>query len=117
TEIRESYFLGYVFGTFLGDGDAFLNTNGRSEIGRVTWNFGPDEKETAEKLIDCLEVASGVRARIGKSSGRTTTVYFYSLQWARLLATFGKRHEKHLPTRFMCGSPFYLKGLLDGLID
>jgi IMP dehydrogenase/GMP reductase len=34
-----------------------------------------------------------------------------------LLATFGKRHEKHLPRRFRCGNPLYLKGLYDGLVD
>jgi len=44
-------------------------------------------------------------------------VYFYSLQWARLFATFGKRHEKHLPQRFFCANPQYLNGLLDGLVD
>jgi IMP dehydrogenase/GMP reductase len=44
-------------------------------------------------------------------------LYLYSLQWARLLTLFGKRHEKHLPRRFLCGSPFYLKGLYDGLVD
>src|SRR5207253_5782853 len=38
-------------------------------------------------------------------------------QWARLFALCGKREQKHLPRRFVCGSPFYLKGLYDGLVD
>jgi IMP dehydrogenase/GMP reductase len=117
TEIRDSYALGYVFGTFLGDGDAFIAPSRNSVIGRVAWNFGPNEHETADKLIDCLHVVSGVRTKIDEKTQGTTRIYFYSLQWARLLSTFGKRHEKHLPGRFMCGSPFYLKGLYDGLVD
>jgi IMP dehydrogenase/GMP reductase len=115
-EIDDSYELGYVFGTFLGDGTSFLNWNGRSEIGRVTWNFGPSEHETARKLVDCLEAVSGVRADT-KPAGRTLAVHFHSLQWARLFDEFGRRAEKHLPEKYMCASPLYLRGLLDGLID
>ena len=69
TDIRDSYELGYVFGTFLGDGTSFLNWNGMSEIGRVTWNFGPSEHATARKLVDCLEAVSGVRTD-AKRAGR-----------------------------------------------
>jgi IMP dehydrogenase/GMP reductase len=116
-EISDSYALGYVFGTFLGDGHARVSRNRNSVAGSVSWYFGPNEHETAEKLIECLEVASGVRATIDATARKTLTVRLYSLQWARLLAMFGKRHEKHLPRRFICGSPFYLKGLYDGLLD
>jgi inosine-5'-monophosphate dehydrogenase len=113
--IEDSYALGYMLGAFLGDGDAFLNTNGRSEIGRVAWSFGPREDEIAEKLVDAVEIATGVRPSLKR--GKTIQVYLWSLQWARLLASFGKRTQKHLPLRFRCGNPSYLKGLYDGLID
>jgi inosine-5'-monophosphate dehydrogenase len=113
--IRESYALGYLFGTFLGDGDAFLNSNGRSEIGRVAWSFGPDERDVAEKLAAAVEEVTGVAPTI--KGGRVTSVYLFSLQWARLLATLGKRDRKHLPRRFMCHDPRFLRGLLDGLVD
>jgi IMP dehydrogenase/GMP reductase len=113
--VEDSYWLGYFFGTFLGDGDAFLNTNGRSEIGRVAWSFGPDEEEIAEKLVECVEMTTGVIPSVRR--GKTMRVYLFSLQWARLLSTFGKRHTKHLPVRFRCGNPAYLKGVLDGLVD
>ena len=116
TEIRDSYELGYVFGTFLGDGTSFLNRVRNSEIGRVSWYFGPDEQPTAEKLSDCVENVSGVRPRIAGES-RKTTVHLFSLQWARLFARFGKRHEKHLPPEYLVGNPIYLKGLFDGLVD
>ncbi len=114
-EITDSYVLGYMLGAFLGDGDAFLNTNGRSEIGRVAWSFGPEEEEIANKLAESVEMATGVRPKV--RHGRTIQVFLFSLQWARLLSTFGKRADKHLPKQFMCGNPTYLKGLYDGLVD
>ncbi len=116
TSATATYALGYVFGTFLGDGDAFLNSNGRSETGRVSWSFGESEGDTAAKLVECLREVTGVRASI-KRVRRTQRVYFFSLQWARLLSAFGKREAKHLPTRYRCGNPLYLRGLLDGLVD
>jgi IMP dehydrogenase len=115
TTIRESYELGYVFGTFLGDGDAFLNTNGRSEIGRVAWSFGPRDGDVASKVADAVEHVTGVRPSIKRD--RIIRVYLFSLQWARLLAQFGKRDRKHLPGRYMCHDPRFLRGLLDGLVD
>ncbi len=116
TEIRESYELGYVFGAFLGDGDAFLDTNGRSEIGRVGWSFGPREHGIAEKLANAIEHVTGVRPTL-KQGARVIHVYLYSLQWARLFAQFGKRSDKHLPREYMCHDPRFLRGLLDGLVD
>jgi IMP dehydrogenase/GMP reductase len=115
TTITPSYFLGYLFGTFLGDGDAFIAPLRNSEMGRVAWSFGPDEGDVAEKLKECVEVVTGVVPSIKKD--RVIHVYLYSLQWARLLSQFGKRAGKHLPGTYRCGDPFYLKGLYDGLLD
>jgi IMP dehydrogenase len=115
TSIEPSYFLGYLFGTFLGDGDAMIARSRNSEIGRVAWSFGPSEHETAEKLAECVELVTGVAPTI--KQGRVIWVYLWSLQWARLLAEFGKRDRKHLPAKYRCGDPFYLKGLFDGLLD
>jgi IMP dehydrogenase/GMP reductase len=115
TRIRESYELGYVFGTFLGDGDALLTRSRNSQAGRVTWSFGPNEHAIAHKLMRCLEIASGVAPSL--KAGRMLQVYLFSLQWARLLARFEKRDQKHLPAEYLCGDPRYLRGLLDGLVD
>ena len=115
TEIGESYELGYVFGTFLGDGDAFVARSRNSELGRVSWSFGPDEHATAEKLVACVEAVTGVRPSV--KAGRTIAVRLWSLQWARLLARFGKRQKKHLPAEYLCADPRYLSGLFDGLLD
>ncbi len=115
TEIHESYDLGLLFGTFLGDGHAFLNTNGRSEIGRVSWYFGHDEAGLALKVANAVERVTGVRPTTVPGP-KVTTLHLYSLQWARLLAQLGKRTEKHLPTRYLCSHPGYLQGLYDGLM-
>jgi inosine-5'-monophosphate dehydrogenase len=116
-EVRESYELGYLFGTFLGDGHAFLNTVRNSEIGRVSWYFGADEHLVVDKLLAAVETVTGVRPTVAGTSRGVTHVHLYSLQWARLLSAFGKRTEKHLPAAYRCGDPAYLRGLLDGLVD
>jgi IMP dehydrogenase/GMP reductase len=115
TDIHESYDLGLLFGTFLGDGHAFINTNGRSEIGRVSWYFGHNESGLALKLANAVERVTGVRPTT-VDGPKVTTLHLYSLQWARLLAQFGKRTEKHLPTGYLCSHPGYLQGLYDGLL-
>ena len=115
TEIFESYDLGLIFGTFLGDGHAFLNTNGRSEIGRVSWYFGSHESGLALKVANAIERVVGFRPTTVESKS-LTTLHLYSLQWARLLAEFGKRTGKHLPEKYYCSHPGYLQGLYDGLV-
>ena len=115
TQIRPSYELGLVLGTFLGDGHAFLNTNGRSEIGRVSWYFGAQEEWLTARMVDAIATVTGVEPSVTRR-GSVDHIDLYSLQWARLLAEFGKRDDKHLPARWMCGDPSYLQGLLDGLI-
>ncbi|MEO5633624.1 IMP dehydrogenase [Gaiella sp.] len=113
--IEDSYELGFMLGAFLGDGHAFLNTNGRSEIGRVSWYFGPSEHAISLALTAAVRTATGVEPSVVEN-GKTITIHLYSLQWARLLAEFGKRERKHLPRGYLCGNPTYLKGLHDGLV-
>ncbi|MEQ1787153.1 MAG: IMP dehydrogenase, partial [Acidimicrobiales bacterium] len=115
TEIFESYDLGLIFGTFLGDGHAFLNASGRSEIGRVSWYFGAGEAGLALKLANAIERVVGFRPSIVERPN-LITLHLYSLQWARLLAEFGKRADKHLPRKHYCSEPSYLQGLYDGLM-
>jgi IMP dehydrogenase/GMP reductase len=115
TEIIDSYDLGLLFGTFLGDGHAFLNTNGRSEIGRVSWYFAASEDWLGRKLAGAVERVTGVAPTV-VDGNRLTVVHLYSLQWARLLAEFGKRADKHLPPKYLSSSPPYLQGLYDGLV-
>ena len=116
--ITDSYETGYLFGTFLGDGHAFLDTNGRSEIGRVSWYFAAHETAIAQKLQRCLAEVVGFEAsEVMSPKGNLLSLHLYSLPWARLLARFGKRHDKHLPAAYRCANPAYLRGLRDGLLD
>ncbi|MBA3500718.1 MAG: IMP dehydrogenase, partial [Deltaproteobacteria bacterium] len=115
-QIDATYELGYVFGTFLGDGHAFLAKSRNSVAGRVSWYFAKHETDIAAKLVRCLGQASGVAVEADPGE-KLINIHFYSLQWARLLAQFGKRHEKHLPAAYRCTDPGYLRGLLDGLVD
>lgn len=116
TNIVDSYELGYVFGTFLGDGHAFIAPSRNSLQGRVSWYFASHEQEITARFIHCLKAVTG-RDIEPLQGEKITSLNFYSLQWARLLAQFGKRHEKHLPAKYLSSNRDYLRGLLDGLVD
>ncbi|MDT7539871.1 MAG: dehydrogenase [Actinomycetota bacterium] len=114
--IRDSEDLGFLIGTFLGDGHAFLNRVRNSEIGRVTWYFGAHETELADKLCDVVERVTGVRPTDGGTKAGCRHLHLYSLQWARLLAQCGKKTDKRLPSGWLTDNPDYQRGLLDGLV-
>jgi IMP dehydrogenase/GMP reductase len=115
-KITDSYELGYMLGAFLGDGCSLLADSRNSQLGRVSWYFGPEEQEIAKKLADCVREATGVEPTV--TPGETVlNVHLYSIQWARILEQLGKGHEKHLPANYMCKNPRYLEGLFDGLLD
>jgi IMP dehydrogenase/GMP reductase len=116
TTITDTYDLGYIFGTFLGDGHAFIAPSRNSVPGQVSWYFGADEHEIAAKLARCLKTVVGLDV-VPVSNGKILTLNMYSLQWARLLAQFGKRHEKQLPTQYLSENREYLRGLFAGLVD
>jgi len=111
--VEPSYELGYMFGTFLGDGNAKLDKN---NSGQVHWTFHTSEISIVNKLHDCLEKIVG---KSGKSILRDNTlrVVMYSKQWALLFTEFGKRTGKHLPEKYLCGDVGYLQGIFDGLMD
>jgi IMP dehydrogenase/GMP reductase len=115
TDLKDSYDLGFLFGTFLGDGHAFLNTGRNSQIGNVSWSYGSDEEELATRLADVVHRVTGKAPTVSKVRS-CWIVRLYSLQWARLLAQFGKRADKHLPRDYLCRNPDYLEGLRDGLL-
>ncbi|HKV86059.1 MAG TPA: IMP dehydrogenase [Ktedonobacterales bacterium] len=116
TSITDTYEAGYLFGAFLGDGHALLAKSRNSVLGRVSWYFALHEQEIADKLARCVKLVTGVDPVLSPDS-RKINVRLYSLQWARLLAEFGKRNEKHLPARYLSGNRDYLRGLFDGLVD
>jgi IMP dehydrogenase/GMP reductase len=115
SDIKDSYDLGFIFGTFLGDGHAFLNhVNGR-QIGHVSWSFALRERKLADRLAGAVERVVGVMPKVTRTTNMWI-VRLYSLKWARLLGQFGKRADKHLPSEYYCRSPEYLEGLHEGLL-
>src|SRR5262249_35386998 len=117
TRVTDSYELGYIFGTFLGAGRALISRSRTSELGRVSWYFAHHEQETIDKLLRCVKETTGVSVQATPKTARVTTIHLSSLHWARLLAQFGQRHEKHLPPRYLSANPEYLRGLFDGLLE
>ncbi len=115
--IEESEDLGYLLGFFLGDGHAFLNNNGKSDIGRVSFYPGAHETAVIARLLAAVERVVGVRPVLGESKRGVQHLHLYSCQWAKLLAACGKQDAKHLPADWLCSDEAYLRGLLQGLID
>lgn len=114
--LTPSYELGYIFGTFLGDGHAFQACTNHSKSGSVFWYFGLNEENIANKLNDCLEKVFNKKLVIEKTKNILHCRYHYK-PLADFLFTFGKKDKKHLPSNLIVNNSKYLEGILDGLID
>ena len=55
--MKSGYDLGYIFGTFLGDGNSHISKHKGSEIGSCHWSFGIHETDIANKLQECIKNA------------------------------------------------------------
>src|SRR5690606_27410830 len=115
TNIVPSYSLGYIFGTFLGDGNTHLSVYRKSKRGSVHWSFGLEETEIANKLADAIESIIGKRPSVTIKDKKVLSVNLFSKQWAEFFHMFGKRTNKHLPEKFLCNNKNYLTGIFDGL--
>lgn len=116
SNIIPSYSSGYLFGTFLGDGNASCTNNNESHSGCVKWHFGLEEKEIATKLLKCIENIFN-KSPIISDTKNTTEVTFYYKPLADLLNTWGKRHNKKMPEELLVSNKEYLQGIYDGLLD
>lgn len=114
--LKPNYDLGYIFGTFLGDGHAFIGEYKKSKRGNVRWYFGLEEKDIAEKLQLCIKKIFDKDLVIEKKKSILDCCLYYK-PLADFLKTFGKKHNKHLPSQFIVDNKEYLTGLFDGLID
>ena len=116
--IKSSYSLGYIFGTFLGDGHSNLAVYEKSKRGSCHWTFGLDEYSICEKLVLSIKEVFDIDCTVSSPNGSDTLqVNCYSKILAEMFDLFGKKSEKHLPEKFMCIDKDYLSGLYDGLMD
>jgi IMP dehydrogenase/GMP reductase/intein/homing endonuclease len=116
--ILPTYDLGYIFGTFLGDGNYHLAKYNNSNRGSIHWSFGANELDIAKKLSLALKNAFGVAGTINiHKTKKIIRVSLYSKQFAHLFSEFGKRENKHLPEKYWCNNKDYQQGLWEGLID
>lgn len=114
------YELGYIFGTYLGDGDGRLSINPKTncESGSCHWSFGLHETEIANKLENCIRNCFGYEnSTLKEKKGNILHVSVFNKVITRLLIQFGKKTNKHLPKKYYCTNLEYIKGIFDGLID
>ncbi|MBI4440596.1 IMP dehydrogenase [Candidatus Woesearchaeota archaeon] len=117
TILKPTYDLGYIFGTFLGDGSAHTAIiNDNSHIGSVRWYFGKHEQHKVEKLTRCISSMFGKQCKIYERKNIFIVILYYK-PFAEFLQRFGKRQNKNLPAEFLSHNKEYLRGILDGLID
>lgn len=130
--LMPSYNLGYIFGCFLGDGNAFIGKNNRKlrnkktskefaskgSFGRISFYFGIDEKEIAEKVNKAVFDIFGLKTAM-VTNRNMIIVYVWSFPLAKLFRNlfYDENTSKTFPSKFVVNDKEYLKGLLDGLID
>ncbi len=116
-KLAPNYELGYIIGTFLGDGSAYTGRNSKnSKIGSVRWYFGSNELGIAHKLMGCIKRVFKKDCKIYFRK-KIIQVIFYYKPLADFLKSFGKKDGKCLPAKYLVNNKEYLNGLLDGLVD
>ena len=113
-EIKPSYDLGYLFGTFLGDGCSIINE--KKYTGKVVWYFGLNENDLVQKLSKCIKNIFN-KDVVVKTTKNMNIVSFYYKPLADFLNSFGKKTNKKLPGNLIIDNTDYNKGIYDGLID
>ena len=111
-----SYDIGYIFGMFLGDGNANLAVYKNSRRGSVRWYLGKQELPLAKKLAGAIKKSIDKDAKITQTNNMIKVVLHYK-PLAEYLSSFDKKDNKHLPEELLVNNKEYLKGMYDGLID
>ena len=113
--LKSNYNLGYIFGTFLGDGNSKIgNVN---HTGSSHWAFGKNEVEIANKLIKCIKEELNYQCNFNIKNDNVLIVNCYNKCLTKLLSNFSKKTNKHLPSQYYCKNKEYIQGIFDGLID
>jgi IMP dehydrogenase/GMP reductase len=115
--INANYDSGYLFGTFLGDGNAICTQYKKSNSGAVKWYFGLNELDVANKLSLSINKLFNKNTKIKVKNNNMQVVNFYFKSLAVYLNTWGKKDNKSLPQELLVNNKEYLQGLYDGLLD
>lgn len=113
---KPNYEVGYLFGTFLGDGHASIANYKKSTRGSVHWYFGINEIEIANKLKKIIFNLFKKECKL-EIKKKITQLTFYYKPLADFLINFRKKNEKHLPAQYLVENKEYLEGIFAGLID
>lgn len=118
--VKSDYNLGYIIGMYLGDGTARVDINqvNNTECGRISWFLNQTELAYCEKLSDCIYNSLGIRIKETTPKGKS--IYLMTLHnkcLAKVFKPFGKKHNKYLPSSFLCKNKEYIQGLFDGLVN
>jgi len=117
-----SYNLGYIFGTFLGDGHSHVSTNnignGISKSGTLHWYFNSKEVEIVNKLREYIYMIVGKYPKVKENkSVLFVTLYHKPLADFMREKFYSKTSSKVFPAELLVDDVEYLRGLYDGLID
>lgn len=113
--IISNYKLGYIFGTYLGDGNANIDNN--NHTGSCHWSFNLNENDIANKVKNYIKELLDYECIISVKDKKVLSVNCYNKCLTYLLNEFGKKTNKQLPNKYYCTNMEYIKGLYDGLID
>lgn len=117
--IKSGYDLGYIFGTYLGDGNTQIikDKTTNCESAASHWSFGLDEQDIGNKLIKCITNVLNYNATSINKDGKVLYITVYNKCFSKLLYACGKKTKKNLPPQLMVSDKEYLQGIIDGLID
>jgi len=113
--ITSNYKLGYIFGTYLGDGNTKIDEDNYS--GSCMWLFDLNKHDIANKVKDYIQELLDYECIVSVKSDNVLSVNCYNKCFTYLLNEFGKNINKQLPNKYYCTNIEYIKGLYDGLID
>ena len=115
--INSNYDLGYIFGTYLGDGTSHISLNNNCESASCHWSFNINEESISNKLATCIYNNIEYNCSIKKKNNNVLLISCYNKSFTKLLHEFSKRTNKFLPKKYYCKNKDYIQGLFDGLID
>jgi IMP dehydrogenase/GMP reductase len=121
--ITPTYELGYLIGSFLGDGHAKIQTPTRTDgrrntSGAMYWSYGINEQAIVNLTVDYFVKVFNYKPIVKISEKENMLrVHVRSNPIIRFFEQFGKKHNKHLPRSLFCSNKDYCAGILDGLVD